>query len=259
MTKALLFLMCLSSLSAFAQVRVSKLVIKPNHIFEFYPSDIIVTDTLIMMDSSRIRLNDLKSENFIRTKVLVVGNRCVIDGRGLNGKPGEKGSSGLTDVGPCRVGGHGKNGVRGLDGTPGINLFLYLEKIIVKGSLSIDLAGGNGGDGGEGGDGGGGSPGTLHCSGGDGGTGGNGGIGGNGGAGGSLTLQGVDSENISAMIGTEIMTNNYGGSHGYGGTAGAGGHAGLGPSKRNGKKGLKGRDGINGRNGANGSIQFEKK
>ena len=131
-----------------AQVRVSKLVIKTNQSYDLGQSDILVADTLVMMDSSRLILNKLKPENFIRVKVAAIGNHCVIDGKGINGQAGRNGKPGITPIGPCLDGTAGRDGTKGLDGTAGINLFLYLERVSLKGVLTIDISGGNGGRGG---------------------------------------------------------------------------------------------------------------
>lgn len=246
------------SFAAQAQVRVSKLVIQSHETFYLDSTDILVADSLIMMDSSHIRLNGLKAENFIRTNVAIFGKHCVIDGRGVHGKRGTDGTGGLTPIGPCRDGVSGRNGLRGLSGGSGINLFLYIDKIHVKGKLIIDLSGGNGGDGGNGGEGGGGSPGTHHCNGGDGGNGGNGGLGGDGGRGGALTIGGRDAVITRALIGTLIIIKNNGGSFGYGGVSGGAGQAGLGPSRKHGRPGVKGRDGAYGRPGDSGTVLLEE-
>lgn len=245
-------------LAAQAQIRVSKLVIRPHEVFQMDSSDILVADSLIMMDSSTIRLNGLKAENFIRTNVAVFARHCRIDGRGVHGKKGTNGTPGLTRVGPCRDGVPGRNGLRGLSGGPGINLFLYIDKIHMNGDLTINLSGGNGGDGGDGGDGGGGSPGTQHCRGGDGGQGGNGGAGGDGGRGGVLTIGGRDAVIIKALIGNLLVVRNGGGSFGYGGISGSGGPPGLGPHKMHGQRGEKGADGLYGRPGEGGTVLFEE-
>ena len=258
MTRGIFVFFLCCSLTAEAQVRVSKLVIRPHETFFLDSTDILVADSLIMMDSSRIKLNGLKAENFIRTNVAVFGNHCVIDGRGVAGKKGTNGTAGLTPVGPCRDGVAGRNGLRGLSGGSGINLFLYIDKIHVNGKLIIDLSGGNGGDGGDGGEGGGGSPGTQHCNGGDGGKGGNGGAGGDGGRGGILTIGGRDAVITKALVGTALIVQNHGGSFGYGGISGPGGSAGLGPNRKHGQAGGKGRDGIYGRPGDSGSVQLEE-
>ena len=87
--KVLLYLLFLSN-SVLGQVRVSKLVIKSNETYTLSETDILVADTLIMMDSSRLVLNKLKPDNFIRTKVAIIGSYCVIDGKGLPGKAGRQ-------------------------------------------------------------------------------------------------------------------------------------------------------------------------
>lgn len=220
-------------------------------------SDILVADTLVMNDSSRIRLNPLRTENIIRASVAIVGNNCVIDGSGTNGNTGLRGHSGRSPLGPCQNATAGRNGGRGLDGTSGINLFLYIDQLKSVGNLTIRLSGGNGGDGGDGGPGGGGGSGTTHCFGGNGGNGGNGGVGGNGGNGGVLTLGGKDRLNIRHLLGDSVVVQTGGGSFGYGGIAGYAGPAGLGPDKKNGKPGVPGKEGPHGRPGNIGTILFE--
>lgn len=258
MTRAIILLLCCFSFAAYAQVRVSKLVIQSHETYFLDSTDILVTDSLIMMDSSRIKLNGLKAENFIRTHVAIFGKYCRIDGRGVSGKKGTDGATGLTPIGPCRDGVAGRNGLRGLSGGSGINLFIYIDNIDIKGKLIIDLSGGNGGDGGDGGEGGGGSPGTYHCNGGDGGRGGNGGSGGDGGPGGVLTVGGRDVVITRALIGNLLTIKNSGGSFGYGGISGTGGPAGLGPNRKNGNTGENGADGLYGRPGNSGTVLFEE-
>lgn len=240
-----------------AQIRVTKLVIKPNESFSLEQSDILVADTLIMMDSSSIVLNKLKRENFIRAHVAVFGNHCSIDGHGIDGKPGRNGVSGSTPIGPCQDGTPGRNATKGLDGAPGVNLFLYLENVTLKGTLIINLSGGNGGRGGNGGNGGSGSPGTVHCIGGDGANGGNAGQGGNGANGGTLTLSSKKYPDIQEWIGNKILVRNAGGIAGAGGRAGYHGSAGLGPSRKNGKDGQPGTESFSGITGIRGTITFE--
>jgi hypothetical protein len=242
----------------FAQNRFTTLTVKSKQTYRFGASDIIVADTLVMMDSSRIELNSRKIENFIRVKVAIFGANAVIAGNGASGYNGGKGLEGTTQNGPCRGGTSAGNGIHGEEGAAGTNLFLYIDQIIVNGNLVIDLSGGNGGDGGDGGTGGGGSPGTLLCYGGNGGSGGNGGNGGDGGKGGMITFSGLDLEKIRSMVGSSIMVNTLGGNFGYWGMHGPGGPAGLGPSKMNGKAGVKGKDGVKGKPGKNGLIQFEQ-
>ena len=255
--RTFLFLLFLLPATLLAQIRVGKLVIKPNEVFDLGQSDILVADTLIMMDSSRLVLNKLKKENYIRARWAVFGRNCVIDGKGIDGKPGRNGKNGDTPTIPCSSGQPGRNGGKGLDGTSGINLFLYLERITMNGLLIIDLSGGNGGQGGNGGNGGGGSPGTVHCIGGDGANGGNAGPGGNGANGGSLTLDNAKNPAVKDLIGKQIIIKNYGGFAGSPGRAGYYGPAGLGPSRRNGKKGLPGTESAFGIGGNYGKINIE--
>ena len=252
-----MLLLC-SCIQLHAQVRVGTLIIQPHETYSLDSTDILVADSLIMMDSSRIRLNGMKAENFIRTTVAIFGHNCIIDGKGIPGKKGSDGTPGLAPVGPCRDGIAGRNGLRGLSGGGGINLFLYIDKIHVKGKLIIDLSGGNGGDGGNGGEGGSGSPGTHHCNGGDGGRGGNGGAGGDGGRGGVLTIGGREADVTRALIGNLLRIKSQGGSFGYGGIGGPGGHAGLGPKGKNGNPGEKGLDGLYGRPGDRGAVLTEE-
>jgi hypothetical protein len=240
-----------------AQIRVSKLVIQPKESFDLGQSDILVADTLVMMDSSTLILNKLKKENFIRAQVVVFGNNCIIDGHGINGKAGRDGVSGVTPIGPCQDGTPGRNAAKGLDGAAGINLFLYLEQVTIKGRVIINLSGGNGGRGGNGGAGGSGSPGTVHCNGGDGANGGNAGQGGNGANGGTLTLSSKQHPDIQQWIGTKIIVVNGGGVAGKGGRAGYHGSAGLGPSRKNGRDGQPGVDSVSGLAGIKGAINFE--
>lgn len=241
----------------FAQVRVSRLEIGKNEEYNLVHSDILVADTLIMRDSSRLNLNRLKYENYIRAQVVIIGNYCIINGTGIDGREGRNGRHGDTPIGPCKDGEDGRNGSNGLEGGPGVDLFLYFSSIEIKGRLIINLSGGNGGRGGNGGNGGGGSPGTVHCYGGDGGDGGNGANGGNGGGGGTLNISCKTCPNIRSLFGKKIIFMNGSGNFGFGGIPGYGGAPGLGPSRKNGKMGERGSDGLNGRSGELGSINFD--
>jgi hypothetical protein len=254
--KVLVFLLFLSS-TLIAQVRVGKLVIKAKETYTLDESDILVADTLVMMDSSRIVLNKLKPENFIRVKVAIIGSYCIIDGKGLKGKTGRQGRNGLSYNAPCRDGLPGGPGTRGGDGSPGVNLFLYLNSLAVRGPFIIDVSGGDGGQGGAGGSGGGGSPGTLHCNGGDGANGGNGAPGGNGAHGGTLIFSSANNDDIQEMIGTKILVKIGGGNPGEGGRAGYHGGAGLGPRGKNGKNGEPGAEGKSGITGVDGGVKYE--
>lgn len=253
----LVFIFILTTSYLLAQVRISKLVIKAKETYVLTESDILVADTLIMMDSSTLVLNKLKRDNFVRARIAIFGNYCTIDGRGENGKPGRDGKPGITPSGPCLDGAPGKDGSKGLDGTPGLNVFLYLETIKIKGKLIVDLTGGNGGRGGNGGIGGGGSQGTIHCVGGNGSNGGNAAQGGNGGNGGSLTLHSKKTPAAREWIGNKIIVKITGGFSGSGGKRGYHGSAGLGPSRKNGKDGEPGLDNKGGVAGLPGSTKFE--
>lgn len=250
-----LFLCLLLAGSLSAQVRVTKLVIKAKETYSLSQSDILVADTLIMMDSSSIVLNKLKGENYIRVKYARFGNYCTIDGKGIDGKPGRNGINGVTPTGPCINGSPGKDGTRGLDGTKAVNLFLYLQKVVIKGQLIIDLSGGHGGIGGNGGNGGGGSPGTRHCNGGNGANGGTAGQGGNGGKGGTLNVTLPTPQDFrDFVLANKIVVKNMGGNAGPSGKGGYHGSAGLGPSKKNGKDGEPGPYNSSGISGENGSL-----
>jgi len=257
MSRLLFFFFLLSASSLLAQVRVSKLVIRTNEKYVLSESDILVADTLIMMDSSTLVLNKLKRDNFVRARIAIFGNHCTIDGRGENGSPGRDGKKGFTPSGPCLDGTPGKDGTKGLDGTPGLNLFLYLDVIKIKGQLIVDLTGGKGGRGGNGGIGGGGSQGTVHCFGGNGSNGGNAAQGGNGGNGGSLTLNSKKTPAANQWIGSKIIVRNSGGAYGPPGKVGYHGSAGLGPSRKNGKDGEPGKESKAGISGATGITKFE--
>jgi len=259
MTRAwvIIILFVIQAAHVMGQVRVSKLTIRKKEVFELSQSDILVADTLVMMDSSRLSLNRLKQDNFIRTKVAIFGNACMIDGSGVNGDDGKKGKDGTQPYVPCNDGTNARPGMRGLDGGNGLNLFLYFDRIVIRGKLYINLTGGNGGDGGDGGNGGGGSTGTVHCKGGNGGNGANGGSGGNGGNGGVLTISCKHCKDLAGMFGKEIIFLDAGGSFGFRGKGGYEGPAGLAPTKRHGIRGKIGEDGKNGKSGDYGHLNIE--
>jgi len=239
---------------------MEKLVIPSGESFELVGSDIIVVDTLIMENASKIILNRKKADNFIHAKVIQVGSNCMIIGNGLNGADGERGLGGYTATGPCKDGIPGRNGTPGTMGTDGVNLYIYFNQLTVVGKLIIDLSGGNGGDGGKGGTGGGGSPGTRLCAGGDGGAGGDGSIGGDGANGGNLTLTCKNCGDLRALLGNKIQVRTYGGNGGLGGDGGLGGLEGLvnaGQTSQDGNPGPKGRAGKSGSTGKNGAINLE--
>lgn len=243
-----------------AQLKYSKLVIEPKKIYDFNDADILVADTLVLKDSSAIKLNYVKDNNYIHAKVIKAGAGCRIIGRGEDGKKGKDGGNGYGVEGPCKDGTVGRNGARGGDGTNGNNLFLYFSKLEITGSLSIDLSGGNAGDGGNGGHGGGGSPGTKLCTGGNGGRGGNGAPGGNGGNSGNLVLNCPQCSDLRLILGKQLMVRTFGGTAGLGGEGGSGGLAGIlsnGTSEYDGKPGDPGKHGADGIPGKNGAITFQ--
>lgn len=248
-------------ISAFAQIRIDKLVIPAKETFKIEKTDIIVVDSLIMNDSSTIMLNIAKRENFIHAKHIVVRNGARILGFGEKGKHGKDGARGHSMDGPCIDGTPGHHGTGGSHGDSGVSLYIYTNQLTITGTLTIDLRGSDGGDGGNGGQGGGGSQGTRVCLGGTGGPGGNGGTGGNGGHGGSLTISSSQSEpDLRGLLDHQLIVKNYAGFGGVGGDAGAGGLAGLGANgmtSKDGKIGPRGRKGADGQTGKEGGINFE--
>ncbi len=262
MKAALVVVGLIMSTCAVAQIRLSKLVLNKKQVYEIKDTDIIVVDSLIMRDSSKIILNKLKTENFIHAKVAVFYPGALIDGRGATGIPGRKGRSGTSPLSPCTEGGPGSIGTDGTNGGNGINASFYFSEVIIRGVVTIDVSGGPAGDGGEGGTGGGGGPGTRLCKGGNGGNGGAGAHGGNGGNAGSVSFVCPKIPELRLMLGDKIIVRNYGGDRGVGGNGGAGGYSGLSALQdskmdgKQGKKGLKGNDGFNGKPGA---VNFPEK
>lgn len=250
-------------LHAFAhgQVRSSKLVIGSKEVYEL-KGDILVVDTLIMMDSSKIILNRLKPENFIHAKVFIFYRGSIIEGKGVHGIAGRTGRAGVSPSSPCTNGGDGLAGTDGTQGGKGLNISFYISEVRAKGTITIDVSGGDAGDGGKGGSGGGGGPGTRICGGGNGGSGGGGGGGGVGGNAGNITFISPQIMLIRSMLGGEINISNYGGNRGLGGLGGALGLSGLSPvgnTKMDGKPGRKGPKGEDGIQGKAGSINFQEK
>jgi hypothetical protein len=249
----------LMSTLAMGQIRLSKLVLNAKQIYEIKESDILVVDSLIMHDSSKIILNKLKRENFIHAKVAVFYRRAMIDGRGANGIPGRKGKPGNSPMSPCTNGSPGTMGTEGTNGAHGTNVSFYISEIMIRGNVAIDVSGGAAGDGGDGGNGGGGGPGTRLCKGGSGGAGGAGASGGNGGDAGSVSFICPKIPELRLMLGEKIIVRNYGGDRGVGGTGGGGGYSGLSAlqdSKMDGKPGRKGAKGRDGFAGKPGSVNF---
>src|SRR5258708_24805964 len=141
---------------SYSQIRLSKLELGSKETYAIQGTDIVVVDTLTMWDSSRIILNKLKPDNFIHAKVAIFHPGCRIEGKGVPGIHGRNGRSGLSPLSPCTDGSAGTVCSEGTDGGAGTNLFLYFSDIVLKGTLLIDVSGGDAGDGGTGGVGGGG-------------------------------------------------------------------------------------------------------
>lgn len=238
-----------------AQVRLSKLELKPHEKFTFAQTDILVVDTLIMHDSSSLFLNMDKAENYIHAKKMIVAKGCSINGYAKNGKQGKTGEEGFSQQAPCRSGLPGKTGFAGEPGMNAVTLSLYLNDLRIYGSLTINLNGGDGGKGGRGGKGGDGGAGTRVCRAGNGADGGDGADGGSGGKGGTLNISCKGCNDIHLMMDHQLIVKNYGGFGGLGGDGGLGGQAGLGPVV-DGKNGKKGREGAHAPDGKVGTINI---
>lgn len=249
---SLLLLLSFYTSITFAQIRLDRLELKSKEEYKIVGSDILVVDTLIMGDSSRIILNKDVKENIINAKVVIAGYGSLILGHGLNATSGKIGAAGKRQTVPCRNGEDGTDGGGGIVGTDGINMSFYTTQLIIKGSLIINLNGGDGGVGGKGGKGGDGGGGTKVCKGGNGGNGGKGGSGGNGGHGGVLTFNCKKCDDLHQIEGTKLVIKSYGGYAGTGGVGGSGGQAGLSPLQdgKSGKRGIAGADGLTGTTGA---------
>src|SRR6202008_1229236 len=107
-------------------------------------TDIIVVDTLIMHDSSAIKLNRDKSTNYIHAKDFRAGVATKILGQGHRGFYGKDGARGVTLDGPCLDGTAGRNGTNGSNGQDGMNLYLYITSMSIRGSMTIEISGGDG-------------------------------------------------------------------------------------------------------------------
>lgn len=247
-------LLALACLPAFGQIRLDKLSLKTGERYEVRASDILVIDTLIMGDSSRIAFQNDKNQNFIHCKVAIIGKGAVIQAEGKAGARGENGRNGQNGNGPCSNGTNATSGKAGQPGSHGSSISLYWDYVTITGRLWVLLTGGDAGDGGNGGWGGSGGSGTRVCAGGNGGNGGDGAAGGNGGNGGNFQLQYKQLTGDSR----QIMVRNNGGSAGRGGDAGEAGDAGLGP-KVDGKRGQRGKEGQDGNVGLPGIVSFVQK
>jgi hypothetical protein len=252
-----LILLCLMSCYVNSQIRLDKLELSKRQVYTIEESDILVVDTLIMRDSSKIVLNYLKQDNIITAKVLVVGIGCSIIGSGGNGPNGKTGVAGSSTTAPCTVGEDARNGYSGLPGANGLNLSLYIEKVVFDGSITINLNGGDGGNGGTGGRGGTGGAATKFCSSADGGKAGNGGNGANGGKGGNLTIKCAECPELYLIQDDRLLIRAYGGFAGEAGNGGKGGPRGSG--KGNSKNGLNGTPGLKGKEGKRGTVVYSRK
>jgi len=256
MFRTALFLFFLTqSVVSLAQIRFVKLELGKNEKYFIEGSLILVTDTLVMGDSSEIVLNPLKKENIINSRVTIIGKGCKISGLITPSKQSKNGNAGVDQSGPCLVGGNGGNGAPGAKGIHGNNLTLHLTNLTIEGTLTINLNGSNGGDGGDGGRGGSGGRGTKTCVGGNGGDGGIGGEGGHGGHGGTFSIQCKNCPSVRGLVNKSIIVKNYGGYAGLGGNGGVGGLASL-EGKNNGAKGKNGLNGKDGVEGKRGAIKF---
>ncbi|HCW07377.1 MAG TPA: hypothetical protein DGG95_08440 [Cytophagales bacterium] len=253
----LLWVLALSPFIVSGQIRQSKLIVPANESYDFRGSDIIVIDTLIMMDSSLIILNNSKKDNFIHAKKILIQNACSIIGLGKNGEDGKSGVRGTTQSAPCRVGQDGSNATKGTNGHDGVNLTLYMDDLEIVGALVINLNGGDGGDGGKGGRGGDGGSGTRVCRAGNGGSGGSGANGGAGGNGGSVGIHCRNCDDLHLIMGNKLIIKNFGGFGGIGGEGGFGGRPGLGPAG-DGKNGIRGKDGRTAPQGKSGIVNLSR-
>ncbi len=258
MIRSVLFIVLVAlSIGVSAQIRLGRLELRYKQEYKIIGSDILVVDTLLMRDSSKIILNREVKENIINAKVLIAGKGCMIFGRGANGEVGKMGGQGISQSAPCRTGGDGKEGTDGMIGGDALNLSLYIGTLKINGTLTIDLNGGDGGSGGRGGKGGDGGSGTRLCRGGSGGTGGTGGNGNNGGHGGNLLVSCKLCYDLHQIQGERLILNTYGGYAGNAGEGSQGGQAGLGPTQ-DGRNGARGVAGLKGKAGKTGTIKFDK-
>jgi hypothetical protein len=241
--------------TAFGQLRLDRLALKPKEVYKIIESDILVVDELVMGDSSVIFLDMTKTESFLHFKSIQIGKGCLIVGRGKDGLKGVNGLKGKNGNGPCADGLNGTDGKPGTAGGLAANLSIYLSQINILGSLTIDLSGGDGGVGGKGGNGGNGTGGTRVCQGGDAGKGGDGGDGGRGGDGGTLKIVCNNCSTSPVLLENQkLFFRVFAGTGGDGGQEGKAGNQGVG--KKDGKPGTQGLSGATGVTGARGSYWF---
>lgn len=257
MTIRPLVLLLFFSLECLGQVRTVKLVIPSDSVYQLQKSDILVADTLIMNNGSKLLLNSAIPDNFLYVRHLIVQGEVQIIGAGATGPDGRVGRKGQNTGAPCSKGGDGLPGSKGLNGRNGTNLNLTVESFIIQGSIKINLNGGDGGKGGDGGNGGIGSNGTLVCKGGNGGNGANGQPGGDGGKGGNLIIKNQAGNPLKLLVGQKLFITTFGGLSGPGGKGGAFGNGGEGPQKGKGSHGVSGTAAPPGKKGESGNVIFE--
>ena len=131
------------TVQGFGQIRLDKLEINTHQTYSMAGSNVLVVDTLIMRDSSCLMLHKEKSESIINVKVLIVNIGAKILGYGVDGKAGKVGSDGFRQGAPCRVGGNASEGAVGGNGSNGRNLSLYVNQLVITGSLTINFSPGS--------------------------------------------------------------------------------------------------------------------
>lgn len=278
-------------------------VIKINDGYDPANNEVTITATLKENPSIQKVQTYQKHFNYVRYLGLYASSgKNGDDGNissGKNGSDGDNYDSQYLDGESGENGKDGDHGYNGEDGRNGRNVNIYIEvvnndpnniilktetidefghkyiqHIGAKGTLKVDISGGDGGNGGDGRDGGNGGDGGKGKSdygsdekkkeegyGGHGGNGGYGGWGGNGGYGGNGGDANIFYTEEAAPYIKNIIVYNHGGNGGRAGDGGDGGRAGdkgcggLGCGE-DGKKGEDGRDGEKGRNGSSGYITY---
>jgi hypothetical protein len=221
-------------------------------------------DDFVMEDDSKIvALGDFN----LTALRAVIGNNCIIEGNGTNGKRGEKITAKPKQAGYQKEGTPGYPGKPGKPGTRGrnITLVLYLQSLGSLRVISKGGAGGPGGTGGRGGQGGGAKclPLTFARIGGPGGIGGEGGLGGPGGKV-SIRFGSVrDGQSAASfrsgikVVSTQQGTGGLGGGGGKGGDGGAGATCGPIRTIPGGERGPEGEPGVSHREDARARTPYE--
>jgi hypothetical protein len=148
-----------------AAATANRLVLKQGEIYQLKGNQFFL-DTLILLDGATLRLDKKFNTTTLRVSFLSYGDKCTIEGRGLNGEDGAdlitenttmartnmtttttligKGIDPRTNTMPDMT----PQGKSGQTGTSGVNLRLYCKEIRAASALSIHLGGGDGGMGG---------------------------------------------------------------------------------------------------------------